>query len=716
MVSPARGEQATLKKGCLLLAGGLLALASHRVHAGCADILPASGPPPADAVRDVKSDDILRLRDIGQPDGSMFGQPGPLGISPDGKQAAFILSRADPASNSTCRALMVIELDRPANPRILDEGGELITSIVNLRGIRSDSGFPAPLTPVWSPDGHQIVWLRRDNGVTQVWRARANGARGEAVTRSATDVTDVAWNEDGSRILYLTQPDLEAVRQKIALEGQSGWLYDDRFAPTDGLLPQLPGPLPNQLFSADPATGAAREPTDSERRHWKVREGLRNAALPSAITATGRKAWTSRAEGALFGALSLSVDGKDGRPVRCESAACKGGFTGIWWDEAGQELRFLRREGWASGEMGFYRWTPGKGDPERLRLTRDILHGCVPAAHDLICTSENSITPRHLVRLDPATGQSTLLFDPNPEFRSIRLGEVRRLLWKNDRGLEAWGDLVLPPGYDGRTRLPLIVVQYTSLGFLRGGTGDEYPIFPLAAEGFAVLSLQQPDLVAKTLPGIQTVEQLIAAGNKDWAERRSLLSSLETGVDKAIAAGVADPARIGLTGLSNGATTVRFALINSDRFAAASISSCCLDPQAVAIYAGPAVAKQMRSVGFPEHGDDAPEFWQPFSMARNAERMTRPLLMQLADSESLIALETFTALKGAGQPVEMFVFPQELHIKWQPAHRRAIYQRNIDWFRFWLQRCIDPDTAKADQYLRWNAMREGAGSISSPVP
>lgn len=716
MVSPGQGQRTTLRKGCLLLAGGLLALGSHRVHAGCTDILPASGPPPAGAIRDVSPDDILRLRDIGQPEGAMFGQPGPLAISPDGKQAAFILNRADPASNSYCRALVAINLDGPANPRALDQGGELITSIVNLRGIRSDSGFPAPLTPVWSPDGNQVAWLRRDNGRTEVWRAGTSGKGGQMVTRSLTDVTDVAWNEDGSRILYLTQPDLEAIRQKIAVEGQSGWLYDDRFAPTDGLLPQLPGPLPTALFSADPATGNVQEPTESERRHWKMREGLRNAALPSAMASTGRRAWTARAEGVLFGALSLYVDGQDGQPIRCETTACKGGFTGLWWDEDGQVLRFLRREGHANGDLGFYRWAPGKGDPERLRLTSDVLHGCTPAGRALICTSENSVTPRHLVRLDPKTGQTTRIFDPNPEFRAIRMGEVRRLLWKNDRGLEAWGDLVLPPGYDGRTRLPLIVVQYTSLGFLRGGTGDEYPIYPLATEGFAVLSLQQPDLLAKTLPGIETVEQLIAAGNKDWAERRSLLSSLETGVDAAIAAGVADPARIGLTGLSNGATTVRFALINSDRFAAASISSCCLDPQGVAIYAGPAVAKQMRSVGFPEHGDDAPEFWEPFSMARNAARMNRPLLMQLADSESLVALEAFTALKAEGQPTEMFVFPRELHVKWQPVHRRAIYERNIDWFRFWLQQRIDPDPAKVEQYRRWTAMKERSGPFSADVP
>src|SRR3546814_17530678 len=71
---------------------------------------------------------------------------------------------------------------------------------------------------------------------------------------------------------------------------------------------------------------------------------------------------------------------------------------------------------------------------------------------------------------------------------------------------------------------------------------------------------------------------------------------------------------------------------------------------------------------------------RPRSLAVNAERIDTPLLMQLADSEAMLALETFTALREHGQPVEMYVFPGELHNKWQPAHRLAVYTRNIDWF------------------------------------
>ena len=40
---------------------------------------------------------------------------------------------------------------------------------------------------------------------------------------------------------------------------------------------------------------------------------------------------------------------------------------------------------------------------------------------------------------------------------------------------------------------------------------------------------------------------------------------------------------------------------------------------------------------------------------------------------------------------------QERHEKNQPKHRYSIYQRNVDWFNFWLREKEDPDPAKADQ-------------------
>ncbi|MEE8294538.1 MAG: prolyl oligopeptidase family serine peptidase, partial [Sphingomonadales bacterium] len=79
---------------------------------------------------------------------------------------------------------------------------------------------------------------------------------------------------------------------------------------------------------------------------------------------------------------------------------------------------------------------------------------------------------------------------------------------------------------------------------------------------------------------------------------------------------------------------------------------------------------------------------------------------QVADREIESTRSNFNALQAAGKPVEMVIYPDERHVKWQPAHKYMVYSRNLDWFNFWLQGIEDPDPAKAEQYLRWRELRE----------
>ena len=69
------------------------------------------------------------------------------------------------------------------------------------------------------------------------------------------------------------------------------------------------------------------------------------------------------------------------------------------------------------------------------------------------------------------------------------------------------------------------------------------------------------------------------------------------------------------------------------------------------------------------------------------------------------SMQWVTALRELKKPVEMFIYPNELHIKNQPKHRYEIYQRNVDWMKFWLKGEEDPDPAKAEQYRRWGELR-----------
>jgi dipeptidyl aminopeptidase/acylaminoacyl peptidase len=156
------------------------------------------------------------------------------------------------------------------------------------------------------------------------------------------------------------------------------------------------------------------------------------------------------------------------------------------------------------------------------------------------------------------------------------------------------------------------------------------------------------------------------------------------GVRLLIGRGIADRDRIGITGLSDGSSTVQFAAINSHMFKAGSASGCCWDPFQDA-FLGPDTARAFHSFGWPQLVDYNSGVWNRMSLVQNARAVEFPLLIQQSDDEFRGALASYTALQQAGNPVALFVFPGEHHIKWQPAHRLAVYERNIRWFDYWLK-------------------------------
>jgi dipeptidyl aminopeptidase/acylaminoacyl peptidase len=668
-------------------------------HAAC-QAVPPLGPAAQAGTRAIDALDLARLRDIGQPDSSAPVTRSPLAVSPDGRSVAFVLVRGNPERNTSCRALVVLPL-AGGSPRILDRGGEPITETGAYRGLLVETGYPSLVVPAWSPDGRWLAWLRRDGGVTQLWRAAADGRGARAVTRLATDALRFAWSADSTRLVVAARaapPDLRA-------EARSGYLYDERFMPAVAPTPRVKAGAEDRLLIVDPGMGEVRAASAPEIRRLGAEEAFGPSGALAARAADGSRAWIEPVADAPLAPPVLWRSGPGGNRTACRTRACDGGIVGLW-PRAGGGFLYLRREGRARGEHALYAWVDGAA-PRRVFRTTDWIEGCAPAGAALICLHETAYTPRRIVRLDPATGRLTPLYDPNPEFASLRLGAVIRLAWKNDLGLEARGDLVLPPGYRPGRRLPLIVTQYQSDGFLRGATGDEVPIFALAARGFAVLSTGRPPIVATRMPDIRSFEQANAANARDWAERRSQLSSLETGIALAVARGIADPDRIAITGLSDGATLATFALINRRTFAAASLGSCCLDAITTMVTGGVAYADRMRGLGYPGFTAESRAFWRDADLSRAATARKVPLLLQLADDEYLYALPSFAALRERGWPIEMYVFPGEHHIKFQPAHRLAVYRRNLDWFDFWLNGREDPDPAKSAQYARWRALKAG---------
>ncbi len=688
-----------------LLAAGVafLGLASE-ARADCSDLLP--NPETMAKPRAITAKDLLGVRDIGRGDGSLLGGESPLGLSPDGRRIAFIIMRADASANSYCIGLAVMDLQPDATPRLLDQGGEFISGAGDYRGVILPTGFPIVLAPSWSPDGRWIAFLRREQGITQLWAVRADGGPARALTRSPVDIEQFAWTPDGATLVYASRTGQLAERSALAREAVTGFRYDDRYVPMMGDKPMPVATTALSLFRIDPAAGEARPGEESDRA-LLAPDPIRYEIRPLAAKADdGRSVLAEHVSANPASPWALAVSSATGVKIPCRGEACSGKFAGFWWMPHGGPLLFLRREGWNARSTALYRWAPGKDEPKKVLVTSDVISGCDLAGTRLVCLRESATIAPRIVRIDPYNGRSELLYDPNPELRSIRFGRVERLEWRNDRGLEVAGDLVLPPDYDGHERLPLIVTTYRSNGFLRGATGNEYPIHLFAQKGFAVLSVDRPPHVGAINPLNKDWQKLLADNDRDWGERRSMQSSVMTGVQRVIDMGIADPDRIGISGLSDGSSTVGFALINSRRFAAAAVSTCCLEPWTVNSTIGPAFARKMRQQGFPPATSDDRQFWQPGSMIRNASIIDTPLLMQLADREYLTAIDVFAALREQNKPVDMYVFPDEYHNKWQPLHRLAIYERNLDWFLYWLQDREDPDPRKAGQYAIWRKLRQ----------
>ncbi|MEJ1962692.1 MAG: Atxe2 family lasso peptide isopeptidase [Gammaproteobacteria bacterium] len=652
----------------------------------------------------VEPEDLIGLRDIGS-NGEFSPDTRVFTLSPDKQKIAFQLRRANPATNAYCLAMFVMDIARGAKPLLIDSGGDLIRVTYTFRG---KAGFPTglalPIAPRWSPDGSSIAFLKRTGQATQIWVADAMGGGSRQVTASAVDIEDFIFAPEGRSIIFTARPGLRETQAAIEVEGKIGFHYDDRYSPMSSSVPFAGGPIDAEIYSIDLASKTVRTASTSEKALLDRLPGAPDGALAYARSRSGKKAWLHSGDGSEFPSReTLIAEASSGNPVVCSDQACDERVSNLWWTSGGKRLRFTKREGWEFSSTAIYEWEPGRSKPKRIYATDDILVDCEPRSDDLICIREGPTTPRRIECIDLGTGRSDLLLDPNPEFARLSLGSVERIRWKNKLGLEFFGDLVLPTSYEPGAKYPLIIVQYDSRGFLRGGTGDEYPIQALANHGFAVLSFNRPrDIGLFSHP--RTIADVQRVNLRDFADRRSVQSSLEIAISDLAARGIIDPKRVGITGLSDGASSVQFGLINSRLFAAAALSSAGWDP-AFSAFVGPRAARGFLDQGYPGLLGYNSDFWRVISFARNAAAIKTPILMQLSDDEYSGALEGYTALREAGAPVDLFVFPNEHHIKWQPAHRLAIYRRSLAWFDYWLNADLSHTSEHGLEKRHWDALR-----------
>lgn len=619
-------------------------------------------------------DELLALRDIG----GMSDDEPPFTVSPDGTKAAVPLRRANAARNDYCTGFVIVDLRTGAvsAPFLVDGGITLarfdLPTIPDFSG-----GVIETVIPRWSPDGRHIAYRERRAGVVQVMQVSVTGGNPVQLTHSLVDIRSFRWSADGNEIIYEARPDDRQAAEAVLAEGKGGYRYDIRWMPEWRSTP-FPKQAGDRRFALSIASASERELPTGAPLADDDRPGQ------GAVTPSGNAARIAfQTDGLINGPKQIVVRTSEGRHYVCASDACTTARW-VWWRDS-KTILYGGPTGWAESETQISSWHLPTGEHRLVLRMPDKMEGCRPSHVGLLCVQEGSKQPRQLMRIDYRTGKESLVYDPNPQWQGLNLGRVRRIYWRNDIGLECFGDLVLPPGVKTPSRLPLVIVGYHAKGFLRGGSGDLFPIYPLAARGFAVLVYNRPAFTGYLKP-VSDQAEADRRGFENWSDKKSGASSIMTAISLLARDNIIDPQRVGLTGFSDGVDKATYTLIHNHRFKAVAMAACCSDSTMVNIAIGPYLSNVAMASGYPALKDRASARTKEYSLAVNADIIDTPILIQAADREYLNALEIEAAFRQEGKALALYVFPDEYHIFWQPAHRRAAYLRNIAWFEHYLLR------------------------------
>lgn len=686
---------------------------------------PSAGP-------QVRAGDLIALRDLGG-----------LSVSPDGRWLAVSVRQAVEEEDRYVLRWIIAPTDGRARPTAVPvDGGQPI--LLTSYGL-PQAHIPPQAAP-WSPDGQHIAFRRKVGDRVELWTA-GPASPPRRVWGGAAQVEAFAWSSAG-RLVFRTGLDLAAHRRAVAAEALHGWRLDGRMPlsaartpeptpPNCGRTPAIAG-CDVRAFAADMAgqVGPATPAEAALLGQGAARGGLVALGPEPRIwlrgppRADGALAWAENIDPTRYKGfrplLRVATDARGGQA--CAAPACVGGYIfALGWAREGRSVWFLKGEGEPGRADGaprvlsaLYEWPVGSARPRLVRRADDLLENCQVRGATAYCLWEAPTRPRRAVAISLDSGAMRTLVDPNPAWAAKRFPQIRTLGLTDPFGNPGRAHLVLPYGYQPGRRYPLVIVQYRSRGFLRGGVGDEYPIFPFAAEGYAVLSVDKPEEWDTVAQLDQAAFERLSMG-ETLRDRRRLTASLEEVIDRLVTEGIADPDRIALTGLSAGAEVVHYALQHSARFRTAIASSGAHDLTFLALVSDPVAQARLMAM-FGAHGVVAsPE--SPLgrlAWSLRPEALVTPLLVNVGQYEMMLGFEGLAALRQAGRPVEVRVFPDERHIKHHPRTYRGIYDNNLRWLRFWLKDdAADLTDAERD---RWNAMRKtaapqaAAGAASAPDP
>ncbi len=622
-------------------------------------------------------------------------------LSPDGSRVAFVLRTTDREADRDVRALWQVGA----------EGGDPLPLT---RGT-------ADTTPVWSPDGTQLAFLRAQEGPAQVWLLPASGGEAHALTTLPLGAGAPVWSPDGARIAFTAPVDSAALPDEGAetiIARRSAPTASDRLGYKVDGAGHL-GTLVQQLHVVDVATGATTVLT----------RGRAHASDPFWSPDGSRLAFSMSADDDADLTLRIQVfttSSTDPNEAPTLLGPSDVQATPMGWTADGRSVLVAGKLGTAVGNDSLLLFPLDGSAPVDLTssLDRNVMPGGpgypggMPQFADadtlVFCLRDNGYSHVYRTALDGSGARPLLDGTANVSGLSVAGGTAAVVVATPD----SFGDLALLDLSDGSTRtltsygttelelFPAEERRFTIsdgtvvTGWLRrdpaahgplpllldvhGGPHNAWNgaadlIHPyhqvLAARGWAVLTLNP-----RGSDGYGDAFYSAVSGGWGVNDQNDFLEP----IDQLVAEGLADADRLAVTGYSYGGFMTCYLTSRDDRFAAAVAGGVVTDLFSMG---GTSDFGHFLSLkengGLPWRDEELISAQSPFT---HVDKVTTPTLILhgAADDRCPVgqAEQWFAALRERDVPARLVLYPGGSHLfplSGPPSHRADFSQRVMDW-------------------------------------
>jgi len=592
-------------------------------------------------------------------------------FSPDGTRVAFVVS--DPLKGEK-RTRHIWLYDKSSNSTRQFTYSE-----------KSES------SPRWSPDGKELAFLSDRGGEEeQIFLLHSEFGEAAALTKEKASVTAFEWSPDGQTIAYLAPDPKSEAQEKKEKEKDDARVVDkdERHA---------------RLRLLHLGSHESRALTDS---NWEVKELAWLADRQSiAVISTNRPAadeFTDRIylvnikdgrmkellaprgpaadlraspNGTTLSFVGCREDGPDPHDVFL--LAVIGGaarnLTGASLDRPIMDHRWARG-GWliavyADGFTSKFVGYSSEGEKkESGRLPTNPNQFSVAATGEIAFVGASATALPELWLRD-TKGEAQAVSHVNDGWKDFAVAAPEFYKYKSD-GQEIEAALLKPAGYDGKTKLPLVVLVHGGPTGRWRGSIDAWGQL-LAARGYAVL---YPNVRGSIGYGQKFTEM----NHADWGGGD--FKDVMAGVDDLVAKGIADPERLGIGGWSYGGYMAAWALTQTTRFKAA--------------VSGAGMSNLISEFGTEKDPAYDEWFWgtpyekpegflngSPILYVKNAKT---PTLILQGEADRIDppgqSQELYRGLKRYGVTTELVMYPREPHGFGEAKHRVDMQTRMLDWF------------------------------------